>query len=168
MANPPSSSSEFKVDLGQLHDAIGIVKKQHDVISAELDNVASEFNGCRESWNTPSTASFDDVSTWFTNVSTDVNSVLAEMVSRMQAAYDNYTSAEEANVSNLEAHGKKLLGSSERFVVGSHGKKLLGSSERFVVGSHGKKLLRSSERFFVGGDAKKLLRVAAQPLDGNG
>ena len=138
----PKTWDEFKVDLGHLHHAIGVVKSQHDLISDALDRVSSEFDKCRDDWNTPSAVTFDNVKVWLTTASTDLNALLNDMVTRMQTAYANYKHTEEVNVLNLKSDGKNS-GS------GSHDGNGDGDGDRKRVGA-------------------LLARVAAQPGDGGG
>ncbi|MDN3357276.1 WXG100 family type VII secretion target [Actinomadura sp. DC4] len=102
----PKTWDEFRVDLGQLHHVIGVVKSQHDLISDALIRVSSEFDKCRDDWDTPSAVTFDNVKVWLTTASTDLNALLSDMATRMQTAYNNYKHAEEVNVLNLKSDGR--------------------------------------------------------------
>jgi|tagenome__1003787_1003787.scaffolds.fasta_scaffold20968753_3 WXG100 family type VII secretion target len=104
----PMTWSEFKVDLGQLHHAIGVIRREHDQIGDALNRISREFDQCREDWNTPAAVTFDNVKVWLTTASADLNALLSEMVTRMQTAYNNYEHTEEVNSRNLESHGKRL------------------------------------------------------------
>lgn len=105
MADEPKTFDEFKVDLKQLHSAIGSVRREHSAISAAMSAVGSEFNAVKDSWGTPSTASYDDVQAWFVRASNDLENLLDDMSNRLQTAYDNYKQAEETNVGNNTPHG---------------------------------------------------------------
>jgi WXG100 family type VII secretion target len=102
----PKTWSEFRVDLGQLHHAIGVVRREHDQISEALNRIASEFDQCRDDWHTPAAVTFDNVKVWLTTASADLNALLSDMVTRMQTAYNNYKHTEEVNSKNLELDGK--------------------------------------------------------------
>jgi len=92
---------EFRADLGELHHALGVVRAQHAVISSELTVIKEEFKKCKDSWNTPSAVSFDVMQNWLTTASDDLNTLLDDVVARMQLAYNNYEAAEVSNVKNL-------------------------------------------------------------------
>jgi uncharacterized protein YukE len=113
MANPPSSLSDFRIELGKLHHAIGVVHREHGAISGELATIASEFRKCKDSWDTPSTVSFDAVQNWLSRAGEDLNSLLSEMAVRMQVAYDSYKTAEVVNAANVKPHGKGNPGSGD-------------------------------------------------------
>lgn len=119
----PTTWSEFKVDLGELYNAIGIIKNEHDLISDLLDHISSEFEACRNDWDTPAAVTFDSVKTWLTTAATDLNALLDEMVTRMRTAYDNYKNAEETNISNLEARDGSGSGGGSDSGSGGGGKK---------------------------------------------
>ncbi len=101
----PTTWSEFRVDLGNLHHAIGVVRREHDRISELLTHVSSEFDKCSDEWNTPSAVTFDNVKAWLTTASADLNALLFDMATRMQTAYDNYKRAEEVNTRNVTPDG---------------------------------------------------------------
>jgi uncharacterized protein YukE len=94
------SFDEFRVDLGQLHEAIGSVTREHGTISDTMASIASEFNQVKDAWQTPSEGSFDTVQKWLTSVSGDLENILQDAIGRMQSAYDNYHKTEETNVHN--------------------------------------------------------------------
>ncbi|MFB9835736.1 WXG100 family type VII secretion target [Actinoallomurus acaciae] len=150
----PTTWSEFKVDLGQLHHAIGVVKREHDLISDLLTQVSSEFDKCRDDWNTPAAVTFDNVKVWLTTASADLNALLFDMVRRMQTAYDNYRHTEEVNALNLESGGKKS--GSHDGGDDKHVEKLLARVAAQPGDGHGEKM------------GKLLLRSATIPRGGNG
>jgi predicted trehalose synthase len=103
----PKTFDEFKVDLQQLHNAIGTVKREHGAITDSMSGVSTEFAAVKDAWDTPSAATYDDVRAWFVRVSGDLEDLLNDMVGRMQTAYNNYKQAEEANIGNLTPHGDR-------------------------------------------------------------
>jgi uncharacterized protein YukE len=105
VADAPKTFDEFKVDLKQLHDAIGSVRREHTAISTAMSAVGSEFSAVKDAWGTPSTASYDDVQAWFIKASGDLEDLLHDMTNRLQTAYENYKHAEETNVQNNTPHG---------------------------------------------------------------
>ncbi|MEV6994321.1 WXG100 family type VII secretion target [Streptomyces sp. NPDC093228] len=92
--------AEFRVALGDLRRAIGIVRKENMHISELLSSMQRHFVAAHASWQSPSATSFEAMSEWFTKGSRDLENLLQEMVRRMQAAYDNYLEAERANTKN--------------------------------------------------------------------
>jgi WXG100 family type VII secretion target len=99
------SFEEFKVDLRQLQDAIGAVKREHDTIHDTMASIGSEFALVKDSWDTPSEQSFDAVQAWLRRVTQDLENILQDSIGRMQRAYDNYHQAEEANTKNNTPQG---------------------------------------------------------------
>jgi uncharacterized protein YukE len=95
------SWSEFRIDLQQLHDAIGSVGAEAGSIGGDMSQIASEFSSVKSVWDAPSEQSFETVQQWFTTVQNDLKSLLDETVRRLQAAYDNYHDAEVANTDNV-------------------------------------------------------------------
>jgi len=94
--------SEFKVDLAQLHQAIGTVGHEAGLIEDYMSRIAAHFSQVKEFWNTPTELSFEEVQQWFTRVQRDLLELLKETVRRLQAAYNNYHAAELANTNNLQ------------------------------------------------------------------
>lgn len=93
--------SEFKVDLAQMRDAIGSVRRESDLIYGYMGQISAEFKGVKAAWVSPAELSFDDVQTWFTKASDDLHHLLEEMINRLQTSYDNYYATELANSQNL-------------------------------------------------------------------
>jgi WXG100 family type VII secretion target len=101
----PITWDEFRVDLRQLRDAIGSIKREHITISDTMGSIASKFAGVKDSWDTPSAPSFDAVQAWLLRVTQDLEDLLQDAIGRMQQAHDNYHRAEEANTHNLTPNG---------------------------------------------------------------
>jgi uncharacterized protein YukE len=97
--------SEFKVDLAQLHEAIGSVGHESGLIGGYMSQIASQFASVKQEWVAPSEMSFEDVQQWFTRVQGDLHQLLDETVGRLKKAYDNYHAAELANTQNLTTNG---------------------------------------------------------------
>lgn len=94
------SPGEFHVALGQLRSAISVARGESEHVSGLIHQIQSHFDAAHNSWQSPSASSFATMSTWFTNASRELDELLREMTRRMQAAYDNYASAEIANTHN--------------------------------------------------------------------
>jgi uncharacterized protein YukE len=130
VADGPKTFEEFKVDLRQLHDAIGSVRREHSAISDAMSAIGSEFGAVKEAWGTPSTATYDDVQAWFVRVSDDLEDLLDDMANRLQTAYNNYKHSEETNVKNSTPHGGQPP---NHHTPGNHG------ADRHVVTDNGEK-----------------------------
>ncbi|MCO6004188.1 WXG100 family type VII secretion target [Actinoallomurus purpureus] len=105
MADGPQTFEEFKVDLAQLHNAIGIVRREHAAISEAMSATGREFRAVKDAWGTPSAATYDEMQAWFVRVSNDLEDLLNDMANRLQTAYNNYLHSEAANAKNLTAQG---------------------------------------------------------------
>jgi uncharacterized protein YukE len=105
VGDEPKTFEEFKVDLKQLHNAIGSVRREHTAITDAMSAVGTEFGAVETAWGTPATTTFDDVQSWFVKVSKDLEDLLDDMVNRLQTAYNNYKHTEETNTQNLKPHG---------------------------------------------------------------
>jgi uncharacterized protein YukE len=152
----PTTWAEFRVDLGHLHNAIGVVRREHDRISELLTRVSSEFDKCRDDWNTPSAVTFDNVKVWLTTASADLNGLLFEMATRMQTAYTNYKHTEEVNTDNVTPDGKHSGGGSDAGDDHKHVAKLLARVAAQPDDGQGPQL------------AKLRLASARMPRDANG
>jgi uncharacterized protein YukE len=97
--------SEFKVDLAQLHEAIGSVGHESGLIGGYMGQISSQFASVKQEWVAPSELSFEEVQEWFTRVQNDLHQLLDETVGRLKKAYDNYHAAELANTQNLATNG---------------------------------------------------------------
>ncbi|MEU4657749.1 WXG100 family type VII secretion target [Streptomyces sp. NPDC023723] len=98
---PEMSPGEFRVALGELRSAIGVVRGERQNMSDLTGQIQNRFEAARESWQSPSGVTFETISEWFTKASHDLLELLEETARRMQAAYDNYADAETANTRNL-------------------------------------------------------------------
>ncbi|WP_329296210.1 WXG100 family type VII secretion target [Streptomyces sp. NBC_01455] len=94
------SSDEFQVALGDLRGATGVVRQESEHISGLINQIQAHFEAAHSDWESPAGSTFKTISEWFTESSRDLESLLQDMVRRMQAAYDNYASAETANTRN--------------------------------------------------------------------
>ncbi|MFJ3756472.1 WXG100 family type VII secretion target [Streptomyces sp. NPDC090080] len=94
------SQGEFDVALGELRGAIEIVRSESGQISALVNQIQNQFEAAHADWQSPAAGTFRTISAWFMNSSHDLDSLLADMVRRMQIAYDNYVDAENANTRN--------------------------------------------------------------------
>jgi WXG100 family type VII secretion target len=122
VADGPQTFEEFKVDLRQLQNAIGSVRREHSTISDAMSAIGNEFGAVKEAWETPSTATYDDVQAWFLRVSNDLEDLLDDMTNRLQTAYNNYKHVEETNTKNVTPHGDHNSGGhgADRHVVTDH------------------------------------------------
>ncbi|MFI8527552.1 WXG100 family type VII secretion target [Promicromonospora sukumoe] len=101
MPDTPLTLQEFRIQLGELRAAIGLVRREHAAITATMGQVEAEFARAKESWNTPASTSYEDVRKWFERTARELEDVLMEMTRRMQHSYDTYREVEERNTRNL-------------------------------------------------------------------
>jgi WXG100 family type VII secretion target len=129
------SWAEFKVDLRQLHNAIGDVQRESGTIRDTMSSIASEFSLVKDSWDTPSEQTFDAVQAWLMRVTHDLENILQDSIGRMQRAYENYHRAEEANVKNNTPHGGGSHNSGGSHNNGGHHEKALYTDRQKPAGS---------------------------------
>ncbi|MFK4222302.1 WXG100 family type VII secretion target [Streptomyces sp. NPDC019890] len=98
---PDMSWSDFRVNLGHLKEAIGTVRGQSGHIASTMSRLAGEFETVGAEWQTPSSATLEEVQRWFARSQTELHDLLEEVVRRMQVAYDNYHEMETANYNNM-------------------------------------------------------------------
>ncbi|HEV7931047.1 MAG TPA: WXG100 family type VII secretion target [Actinomadura sp.] len=91
----------FKADLAQLSAAIGTVKGEAAEIKLAMFLVRGKMFSLADVWKGPAHVSFRPVQDRFLKVWAELADILDETVTRMQASYDNYLRAEEANLHNL-------------------------------------------------------------------
>lgn len=94
--------AEFKVDLSQLADAIVIVGARKDSITNYVTIINDIFKQAESFWTGPAGSSFATFQAEFTQDMQALNELLAEMVTRMTAAHDQYVQVEEANTANFQ------------------------------------------------------------------
>jgi uncharacterized protein YukE len=114
MAGKPMTLGEFKVALDDLHNAaieIGIKKKS---IMDSMDGIRTCFAAFEEDWHAPAQVTFHEVQQWFDRGYRHLDSILGDIIARLQKAYDNYHDAEIANVVNLSMKGKHRDDSSQK------------------------------------------------------
>ncbi len=95
------SIESFKVDLQQLQDAIGTVSAQAQTIGEQAQVIQAQLAEVPSWWSAPSEVPFSQLAMACTNQLNGLVSLLQEMITRMNSAYQNYLSAETANVSTL-------------------------------------------------------------------
>jgi WXG100 family type VII secretion target len=105
MAETTLTPDEFRVDLGQMHDAIGSLKTDSAKIMDLLGEIATQFKKVQNVWKSPATRSFEEVQQWFSGVTNDMHEILDEAASRLNSAYQNYLDTEQKNVQNLDSNG---------------------------------------------------------------
>src|SRR5690606_16994475 len=60
MPDAPLTPHEFRIELGDLRAAIGVVQRERAAISASVQLVKTEFGKASEAWNTPAAAGYED------------------------------------------------------------------------------------------------------------
>ncbi|MFI7102504.1 WXG100 family type VII secretion target [Streptomyces sp. NPDC050161] len=101
MATGSLTPAEFKVDLAQLRDAIGTVRGCTTSIESDVSQVKAAFQQAQSSWRSPAGESFGALQVEFGNNMSELVELLHEMVTRMNAAYEEYKQAEETNTENF-------------------------------------------------------------------
>ncbi|WP_326555170.1 WXG100 family type VII secretion target [Micromonospora sp. NBC_01813] len=92
--------AEFRVALGELQAAIGTVSAEKTRIDTAMATIGAQFTAIDTAWDGPASDSFMELKTWFDRVSTELSSVLGDMISRMRIAEGNYRAAELENQNN--------------------------------------------------------------------
>ncbi|MCB5908058.1 WXG100 family type VII secretion target [Streptomyces pinistramenti] len=101
MASHSLTLTEFRIELGLLHDTIGTVDGCTTSIEEDIAAVKEAFRLAELVWQSPSSASFGSLQREFsTNMDTLVT-LLHEMKRRMKTAYDTYHEVEETNTRNF-------------------------------------------------------------------
>jgi uncharacterized protein YukE len=93
---------EFKVDLKQMDEAIGVLTLHAGYIDARAATITTLLQGVAANWSSPAELSFNDLQQACTRELSTLTGLLAEMISRMRTAYQNYLDAEQHNVSNFQ------------------------------------------------------------------
>lgn len=98
--NGRMTAAEFHVALGELRHAIGAVRGETEHISGLIGQVETRFESAQTYWQSPAASTAEVMTSWFAKASRELEGILREMAERMQTAYDNYASAEQANTKN--------------------------------------------------------------------
>ncbi len=104
MADQPTPE-EWRADLQALKDAIAVVKREKSSISTNMSSIDTKMSTISTHWSSPSYHSYDAMKTWFQKGQHDLESMLSDIVKRMETSYTNYHNAETANVKNLQDGG---------------------------------------------------------------
>jgi uncharacterized protein YukE len=94
--------TEFKVDLKQMDEAIGLLTLHAGYIDARAATITTLLQGVAANWSSPAELMFNDLQQACTKELSTLTDLLAEMISRMRTAYQNYLDAEQSNVSNFQ------------------------------------------------------------------
>lgn len=95
--------SQFKVDLAQLEDAIGTIRTQAATIDTNCTEIKDALSEVPGAWNSPAEQlTFAPVAQACTTQINNLTDLLAEMIQRMQDAYQTYLAAEQANFKNFQ------------------------------------------------------------------
>ncbi|MGW7487218.1 WXG100 family type VII secretion target [Streptomyces sp. NPDC054786] len=93
--------SEFRVDLDDLHGAIGDVQRSAQQIKEAMHAIDTKMNHMHAYWNSPSYQSYDDMRSWFQQIQHRLYHLLEEIIKRMNVSYQHYHSSELANLTNM-------------------------------------------------------------------
>jgi WXG100 family type VII secretion target len=92
----------FRVDLQQLEDAIGTVQAQADTINTRCTEIKQAMQEVPADWSSPAEQTFTPVMQACETQMDNLTTLLGQMITRMQAAYQTYLNAEQTNFSNFQ------------------------------------------------------------------
>ncbi|MBU7600418.1 WXG100 family type VII secretion target [Streptomyces sp. P38-E01] len=95
------SIEEWRAHLADLKSATEVVRKQSKSISETMASIDSKMNEIADDWSSPAHGSFDDVKKWFHTVEHELETLLDDIVNRMDTSHRNYLDAESTNLNNL-------------------------------------------------------------------
>lgn len=87
---------QFQVDSGEVHRAAGRVAASSDVISQEVEAMMGQLNQLQGTWRGTAAASFHEVALQWRQTQAQVEESLASIRLALNAAAEQYQSAEEA------------------------------------------------------------------------
>jgi WXG100 family type VII secretion target len=103
MSTQPLTAAEFRVDLQQLEDAISTIQQQAETVALCTSTIGTMLTSVPSYWTSPAEVPFSQLAQACTRQMSILSSLLAEMVSRMRTAYQNYLDAEQTNYSSFQA-----------------------------------------------------------------
>jgi WXG100 family type VII secretion target len=96
-----AGSQEFQVDLEQFTAAIAAVTADKNAIEDDFSRIQSALDHLGDTWQSPAGDTYDSLQGSLTSAVQQMISVLNEIISRMNATYQTYENAEQANANNL-------------------------------------------------------------------
>jgi hypothetical protein len=102
MAAKPLTMTQFKVDLGHLQDATGVVKTQAGVIRDNCVRIGDLLNLAPASFKSPAGQTFEELIPPCIKQMQALDDLLTQMEKRMQAAHETYLHIEQTNTRNLQ------------------------------------------------------------------
>ena len=112
MSDSGYTIEQFRIDLKQLHDAIGTITSIKTEITDHMSAVRRAMTSLGDVWTGPAQNTFEPLRTWFDTTQTDLGEMLEEIIRRLQSSYDNYHAAEQANFGNVTPGGPPPPGGS--------------------------------------------------------
>jgi YD repeat-containing protein len=98
---PDGKEITWAVDLPALEAAARTVSAEHDSIQHTSFNLKNLFTMMEGEWKGPAGATLEPLATAFNGISDTLLALLADAVSRMKKAHENYVAAESTNTKNL-------------------------------------------------------------------
>ncbi|BCY11907.1 WXG100 family type VII secretion target [Actinoplanes sp. L3-i22] len=95
------SFEEFRVDLAEMAGVIGQVKGDAGAINAAMAEIKRQFTSVEAAWKSPSALTFAELSTWFQKCQDELSTVLGDMITRLDAAYNTYHDMEQAALNDV-------------------------------------------------------------------
>jgi uncharacterized protein YukE len=94
----------WAIDLQKMADAITTVKTKSGSIDGHVTAITGEYTKVSAKWSSPAGETFADVTKKASTAMTDMQTMLTDMVSRMQLSHDNYYNTEVLNTKNVQNH----------------------------------------------------------------
>jgi WXG100 family type VII secretion target len=95
-------STQYKVDLDQLDDAIKTVSGSINDINGDLTAIMTLFQDVESTWKGPAGESYEGVKSALSSASSQMSGTLHDVLAAMKTSYNNYVAAEEANTHNVK------------------------------------------------------------------
>jgi WXG100 family type VII secretion target len=94
--------TQFKVDLAQLQDSVGVVSAQAGDIDNYCQSITTLMQEVAQMWVSPAGQTFQELIPPCTKQMHALTELLAQMVRRMKAAHETYVTMERTNTQNLQ------------------------------------------------------------------
>jgi uncharacterized protein YukE len=101
MSSTNLTVTQFKVDLGQMEEAIPVVAAQARIIDQNCADIKTLMAGVMVDWNSPAGKTFAELVPKCDHQMEALTNLLAQMSSRLKAAYHTYVTMEQTNLNNL-------------------------------------------------------------------
>ncbi len=93
----------WKVDLPVFLDAIGFVETYSFLIALATAEIQAQYSAIESAWSSPGGSSFHGIAAAVNTGIDYLNTMLTDIVQRMQTSYQNYLNTENTNAQNVSA-----------------------------------------------------------------